>query len=61
MQFELNNAPRTFQRVVDFFLSKLKGQYALVYLEDFIVFSKSGEQHFDYVSTVVSILKDVGV
>lgn len=59
--FGLTNAPETFRRVTDVFLSQEKFQYALVQLDHVIVFSKSVEKHFNHVSTVLSLSKDAGV
>lgn len=61
MQLGLNNAPGTFRWVIAVILSQVKWQYALVYHDDAIVFSKSLEQHLDHVSTVLSLLKYAGV
>lgn len=57
----LNNTPGTFQRVIYVILSQVKRQYALVYLDEVTVFSKSVEQHVDHVSAVLSIFKDARV
>ena len=40
MPFGLNNAPAAFQRAVDFILPWVKWETALVYLDDFIIYSK---------------------
>lgn len=58
MPFGLKNAPRTFQRVIDVILYQVKWKYALVYLDDVIVFNKSVQQHIEHVLTVLSLLKD---
>lgn len=40
----LKNAPETFQRDIDIILSKVRWQFALVYLDDVIIFSKTFDQ-----------------
>lgn len=61
MPFGLKNAPGTFQRVIDVILSQVKWQYALVYLDDVIIFSKSVDEHFSHVSTGLQLFKSAGV
>ena len=61
MPFGLKNAPATFQRAVDIILSRVKWQYALVYLDDVIVYSKTIKEHFIHVQTVLQLLRDAGV
>ncbi len=41
LPFGLNNAPSTFQRLIDRVLARLKWQMCLVYLDDVLVFGKS--------------------
>ena len=45
MPFGLNNAPATFQRLMDAVLAGLKWKTLLVYLDDIIVFSSSFDRH----------------
>jgi hypothetical protein len=45
LPFGLNNAPSTFQRLLDRVLARLKLQMCLVYLDDVLVFGKSFEEH----------------
>ena len=61
MPFGLKNAPATFQRAVDIVLSRVKWQYALVYLDDVIVYSKTLREHFSHMRTILSLLQDAGV
>ena len=61
MPFGLKNAPATFQRDVDIILSRVRWQYALVYLDDVIVYSKTLEEHFTHMRTILGMLKDAGV
>lgn len=58
MPFGKNNAPSTFQRVVDVILATVKWKFSLVYLYDVLVFSSSFEEYFEHVATVLRVLKD---
>ena len=60
MPFGLCNAPATFQRALDMLLSKVKWKYALVYLDDVIIYSKSIDEHFEHLDYVLSILRNAG-
>ena len=61
MPFGLKNAPATFQRAIDIILSRVKWQYALVYLDDVIIYSKSFEEHIVHVRTVLTLLSKAGI
>jgi Reverse transcriptase (RNA-dependent DNA polymerase) len=60
MPFGLCNAPATFQRALAMLLCKVKWKYALVYLDDVIIYSKSIEEHFEQLDYVLSILRNAG-
>lgn len=57
----LCNAPATFQGAIDMVLSGVKWQYALVYLDDIIVFSQSAGKHLLYLDKVSTLLGEAGV
>ncbi|MBW0545726.1 hypothetical protein O181_085441 [Austropuccinia psidii MF-1] len=57
MPFGLTNAPASFQNLVNDIFQDLLDVYALVYLDDVIVFFKSGEEHVTHASTVLSRLR----
>ena len=61
MPFGLKNAPTTFQRALDILLSGVRWQICLVYLDEFIVFSKDYESHLDHLDLVLSSLREAGV
>ena len=61
MPFGLKNAPGTFQRAADVILAQFKWQFALVYLDDVIVYSKSIEEHFDHLDTVLKTMQEAGL
>ena len=58
MPFGLQDAPATFQRAVDIILSRVKGQHALVYLDDVGVCSTTVEAHFEHVREVLTRVDD---
>ena len=57
MPFGLTNAPSTFQR---FIYNTIKGlsDFADVYLDDILVFSKSIPEHLEHVHTVLQHVRD---
>lgn len=61
MPFGLKNSPATFQRIVDIILSRVKLQFAMVYLDDEIIYSNTVVEHFDHVREVLSLLRTAGV
>ncbi|MBW0474413.1 hypothetical protein O181_014128 [Austropuccinia psidii MF-1] len=52
--FGLTNAPASFQNLFNDIFYDLIDIYVVVYFDDIMVFSKSEEEHFTHVSTVVS-------
>lgn len=61
MSFGLKNAPGTIQRVTDVIITKVKGQYALVHMDDVIIFSSEVESHFMHVDTGLLLIRLVGL
>ena len=57
MAFGLTNAPPTFQRTMNGILRKVIGKYALVYLDDVIVFSKTIEDHIKHLENVFHLIR----
>ncbi|MBW0487614.1 hypothetical protein O181_027329 [Austropuccinia psidii MF-1] len=57
MPFGLTNSPASFQNLVNDILQDLLDVYAVVFLDDIMVFSKSEEEHVTQVSTVLSRLR----
>jgi hypothetical protein len=56
MPISLWNAPATFQRALDMILAKSKWEYALVYLDDVIVYSGSIKDHLMQLDHALSLL-----
>lgn len=61
MPFGLKNAPGTFQRAADVILAQVRWQFALVYLDDVIIYSKSIEEHFDHLDIVLKLMHGAGL
>ena len=61
MPFGLKNAPGTFQRAADVILAGVKWQFALVYLDDIIIYSSSIEEHYDHLATVLKLVHKAGI
>jgi hypothetical protein len=60
MPFGLCNAPATFQRALDMILAKVKWNYALIYLDDVIIYSKTVEEHMTHLDEVLGLLRTAG-
>ena len=52
--------PASFQQTVDIVLSGFRWKTCLVYLDYFIVFSKTFDQHLDHVAEVMTALQEAG-
>lgn len=61
LPFGLCNAPSHFQRVMQIVLSGLQWNFALVFLDDIIVFSTSFEQHCRDLSIIFARLRQYGL
>ncbi|RZK39670.1 MAG: RNA-directed DNA polymerase, partial [Hymenobacter sp.] len=58
MPFGLSNAPGTFQAHVNKAFADMLDLFVLIYLDDFLIFSKSEEEHVDHVSRVLQRVID---
>ena len=56
MPFGLCNAPATFQRLMDQVLGNMRYEFALVYLDDVMVHSKTFEEHVEHLDAVLECL-----
>ena len=61
MPFALKTAPATFQRLMKQVLSEALGEYALVYLDDIIIYSPTFNQHLKHLDTVLRMVQNVGL
>ena len=58
MPFGLRNAPETVQRSMYIVLSSVKWQFALVYLDDIVIFSPNPRTHVEQLDKVLTLLGD---
>src|ERR1041385_885387 len=59
MPFGFNNAPETFQRLMNWVLKDFIRLFVTVYLDDVIIYTKGAfELHMDYITQVFQTLKD---
>ena len=58
MPFELCNVPATFQRTMDKVLKDIKDQFIMVYLDDVIIYSKTFEEHLQYIKEVMERIRN---
>ena len=61
MPFGLSNAPATFQRLMDQVLGNRRFEYALVYLDDVMIHSKTFEEHLVHLESVLSCLQEASL
>ena len=58
LPFGLNNAPATYQRLIEQCLGDLNMKICAIYLDDLIIFSSSLEEHLQRLDIVLNRLKD---
>ena len=61
MPFGLTNALAVFQRAMNIILQPFMAKFAMVYLDDMIVFSKSQEGHLEHLQQVFEKCKEAGL
>ena len=61
MPFGLTNSGASFQRLMGHILRGLEYRFALIYIDDIIIFSKSVEEHLAYLEEVFRRLRDANV
>jgi hypothetical protein len=61
MPFGLCNAPATFQRLMDQVLYDVTWKFALVYMDDIIIYSKTLEDHQQHLRKIFQLLIEAGL
>ncbi|XP_033726170.1 uncharacterized protein LOC117315873 [Pecten maximus] len=61
MPFGLANAPATYQRLMEQCLDELHMVDCFIYLDDFIIFSKSFEEHLERLDRVLNRIRECGI
>ena len=61
MPFGLNNAPATFQWLMETCLGEIHLKWCIIYLDDIIVFSKTPEEHIERLRGVFEKLSAAGL
>ena len=59
--FGLKTAPAYFQRAIDIILGSMRWDFALAYIDDIIVYSKSLEEHIEHIAAVLEALSNAGM
>ncbi|CAF1532708.1 unnamed protein product, partial [Rotaria sordida] len=54
----ITNGPATFQRVINHILGPARWKYALAYIDDVIIYSKTFEEHLSHLKEICQILKN---
>ncbi|CAM4981831.1 unnamed protein product [Rotaria socialis] len=54
----ITNGPATFQRVINHILGPARWKYALAYIDDVIIYSKTFEEHLSHLNDICTILKN---
>lgn len=57
----LQNTPGTFQQAMHVILSTVKYQFALVYLDVIVIFSRTPDEHILPIHTILNLIRDSGV
>ena len=58
MPFYLTNAPTTFMDLMNRVFKPYLDQFVVVFIDDILVYSRSGEEHESYLSIVLQTLRD---
>lgn len=57
MLFGLENTIETFERIMGVIFDSVEWRFALVFLDDIVIFSKTPEEHIDHVWQVLTLVQ----
>ena len=60
LPFGLNHSPATFQRALNDVLRPVLNKFAMVYLDDIIIYSKTFDEHLQHLNIVFELLRNAG-
>jgi len=57
MPFGLNNAPKTFMRMMDDILQPFKNSFVVLYLDDILILNRTREENLQHIQQILSTLR----
>jgi hypothetical protein len=57
----LKNSPSIFQRTMNMVLQELLGEYAFIYIDDIVIYSKTAEDHLQHIAKILQRLQKHGL
>jgi len=61
MPFRLNNAPATFQRLMNKVFRQYIGKFVQVYLDDIIIYSNNLDEHKRHIKAVLEKIREANL
>ncbi len=61
MPFGLTNAPSVFQELMTHVLEGIDGKFAIAYLDDIVIFSRSASEHLEHLTEIFARLRKFGL
>lgn len=61
LPFGLSNSPASFQRLMDVVLGNTKYEFAMAYMDDVVVFSRTMEEHVEHLRIVLERMRNAGL
>ncbi len=61
MPFGLKNAPPTFQRTMDKMFREYIDDFAMVYIDDIVIYSKTFEEHLRHIELILRRLEETNI